>query len=84
MITLGWLIPAMMLLRPYLGVHYPSDAVVGFLLGVMICSLVLSQSTLLTGLSVDILNGGMLYLIGYWIFLAGFLVVGFKSWLKRV
>lgn len=84
LIFLAWLIPAMMFLRPYLGVHYPSDALVGFLIGVGISWLVLTVHGQLMELSASILTGGMLHLLGYWVFLALFLFAGFKSWLKRV
>jgi membrane-associated phospholipid phosphatase len=83
LILFGWMIPAMVLLRLYLGVHYPSD---------VLASLVLSSvNVLITLLLVPSLleylkglrnNAGFLF--GYWVFIIIFLMVGFKSWLKRV
>ena len=84
LLTLGWLIPAMVILRPYLGVHYPSDALGGLLLGSLITVLTLSFSDMVLSLTQDLYQGSILVGIGYWLFLAGFLAAGFKSWLKRV
>jgi len=84
-VMLGWLVPAMILLRPYLGVHYPSDALLGFVLGLIIAALVI-------GIAPDVAEfvlylqqlSGAFYLFGYWIVIALFLYKGMKSWLKRV
>ncbi|MCP3926575.1 MAG: phosphatase PAP2 family protein [Desulfobacterales bacterium] len=79
----GWLIPAMMFLRPYLGVHYPSDVLAGLILGSINTSITLVISHTLMDFinSLKEYNG---YIYGYWFFISVFLFVGFKSWLKRV
>ena len=33
LLLFGWMIPALMYLRPHLGVHYPSDVIAGVLIG---------------------------------------------------
>ena len=82
-ILFGWMIPSMMYLRPHLGVHYPSDTIAGLALGVIISSI--TQLILpyvwefLTPLKTS-----PYYLYGYWLFIALFLIIGVKSWLKRV
>jgi undecaprenyl-diphosphatase len=80
---LGWMIPAMMFLRLYLGVHYPSDILAGlFLGGINVLITLIFAPTLL-----EILSGvrsTLGFLLGYWIFIFVFLIIGFKSWLKRV
>jgi len=79
----GWMIPAMMYLRPHLGVHYPSDVVAGLALGILSAAVVISAAPFILG----IVNGWKDhngYIYGYWAFVSLFLILGFKSWLKRV
>jgi membrane-associated phospholipid phosphatase len=82
-ILFGWMIPAMMYLRLHLGVHYPSDVLAALTLGTIniIITLLIAPGLLeyLSGL-----RDHASYLIGYWAFVSVFLIVGFKSWLKRV
>ncbi len=83
LIMFGWMIPTMMFLRLYLGVHYPSDVLASLALG---CVNVLITLLLTPGL-MEYLNGlrnNTGFLLGYWAFIILFLTVGFKSWLKRV
>jgi len=79
----GWMIPAMIYLRLHLGVHYPSDVFASLILG---CSAVVVAVFIADGI-VDYTNGlrdHAGYLYGYWAFISVYLIVGFKSWLKRV
>jgi membrane-associated phospholipid phosphatase len=83
LILFGWMIPTMVYLRLYLGVHYPSDALAALALGSVnvVITLLLAPDLL------EFLNGlrnNTNFLLGYWIFIITFLIVGFKSWLKRV
>ena len=82
-LLLGWMIPAMVYLRPHLGVHYPSDVLGGFFIGAInVAITILVAPTLL-----ELLHGfndHAAYLYGYWAFIGVFLIIGFKSWLKRV
>ena len=82
-LLLGWMIPAMIFLRPWLGVHYPSDALAGLVIGSTLAAITM----LISPIVLDFLNtlkdfNGYIY--GYWGFITIFLIVGFKSWLKRV
>ncbi len=79
----GWMIPTMMYLRPHLGVHYPSDVLAGFVIGITTVGIILFISPVLIKCINGIKNHAA-YLFGYWIFISAFLIVGFKSWLKRV
>ncbi|MDJ0764081.1 MAG: phosphatase PAP2 family protein [Myxococcota bacterium] len=79
----GWMIPAMIFLRPYLGVHYPSDVLAGFVIGSMLSLIIMMTSPIVFNF-VDYLKGFNSYSYGYWVFIILFLIVGFKSWLKRV
>jgi hypothetical protein len=79
----GWMIPTMMYLRPHLGVHYPSDVLAGIVIGIITVGITLHISPIL----IKVINGiedHVGYLFGYWIFISVFLIIGFKSWLKRV
>ncbi|MBC2716414.1 MAG: phosphatase PAP2 family protein [Desulfobacteraceae bacterium] len=83
LILFGWMIPTMVYLRIYLGVHYPSDVLVALALGSVnvLITLLLAPGLL------EYLNGlrnNTSFLLGYWVFIVAFLIVGFKSWLKRV
>lgn len=83
LILLGWMVPAMMFLRLYLGVHYPSDVLAGLVLGgVSVLMTLLLAPGLLEHLSGWRNTAG--FLLGYWAFVLAFLLIGFKSWLKRV
>ncbi|MFZ2633759.1 MAG: phosphatase PAP2 family protein [Desulfosalsimonadaceae bacterium] len=82
-LLLGWMIPAMMVLRLHLGVHYPSDVLASLVLGGITVA-----ATLLAIPDIMEFNAGLRghagYLYGYWAFISAFLIIGFKSWLKRV
>ncbi len=82
-VLFAWMIPAMMFLRPYLGVHYPSDALAGLVLGCVGAVITISIFPMVTEVlkSLKDLTG---YIYGYWFAIGIFLIVGFKSWLKRV
>lgn len=84
LLMLVWLIPAMMWLRPHLGVHYPSDALVGFLLGLSIAMLTISFSEYAIEMSTMLLNNSVSIVVGYWLLIAGYVALGIRAWLKRV
>ena len=77
------MVPAMIFLRPHLGVHYPSDALAGFLIGIMLAIITLLLLPLVLGY-LEFLKAFSGYVYGYWIFVLTFLIVGIKSWRKRV
>jgi len=82
-LLLGWLIPSMLFLRPFLGVHYPSDTVAGLVLGGINVLLTLAVAPYV----IEFTNSLKIYpgfVFGYGAFMLMFLMVGFKSWLKRV
>jgi len=79
----GWMIPVMVCLRPYLGVHYPSDVIAGLVLGCINAGITLLIAPGLIGIITDLKDCSG-YVYGYWGFLSVFLIVGFRSWLKRV
>ena len=83
LLLVGWMIPTMMFLRPHLGVHYPSDAVAGFIIGVINAMITISLSPIISEFTVSMKKFDW-YNLGYWIFILVFLTLGFKSWLKRV
>jgi membrane-associated phospholipid phosphatase len=79
----GWMIPTMMYLRLYLGVHYPSDIFVSLI----ISSINVAITLLIAPGLMECINGLRYhtgYIYGYWAFIAEFIIFGFKSWLKRV
>ena len=79
----GWMIPTMLYLRPHLGVHYPSDALAGLVLGgIIVVATLLAAQVILDFISVY--QKQAIYLIGYWTFISVFLIVGYMSWRKRV
>jgi membrane-associated phospholipid phosphatase len=78
----GWMIPAMMYLRPHLG-HYPSDVLAGIVIGIITVGIVLLISPVLIKYIKGI-EDHTAYLFGYWMFISTFLIIGFKAWLKRV
>jgi membrane-associated phospholipid phosphatase len=82
-LLVGWMIPVMMFLRPYLGVHYPSDAVAGFFIGVINAMITICLSPIISEFTISMKKFD-LYNFGYWIFILVFLTFGFRSWLKRV
>ena len=82
-LLLGWMIPAMVFLRLHLGVHYPSDVLASLVLaGITVASTLLAAPHIME--LVNGLEGHAGYLFGYWAFIVMFLIIGFKSWLKRV
>ncbi len=83
LILLGWMIPTMMYLRLHLGVHYPSDILAGIILAITNVFITL---LLAPGL-ITYFNGvkdSLIFQLIYWIFIIAFMIIGFKSWLKRV
>ena len=83
LILFGWMIPAMVYLRLYLGVHYPSDAIAGLLLAVFNIIITINAAPELIAF-LNRFRDNTIFLMGYWGFIIVFLFVGFKSWLKRV
>ncbi len=82
-ILFWWMIPTMMYLRLHLGVHFPSDVLAGLILGLNTASITFFIAPGLLEV-IEILKVHTLYVYGYWAFMSVFLIVGFKSWLKRV
>jgi membrane-associated phospholipid phosphatase len=82
-LLLGWMIPAMIYLRPHLGVHYPSDVVVSLFLGIIIVSLILFISPGIFEYT-NRLRGNAVYTYGYWAFVICFMIIAVKIWLKRI
>ena len=82
-LLLGWMIPAMVYLRLHLGVHYPSDVLASLVLGgITVAAILLAAPHIMEFNSSLMGHAGYLY--GYWAFISAFLIIGFKSWLKRV
>lgn len=82
-LLLGWMIPAMMYLRLHLGVHYPSDALAGLVLGGAAVAITLWIVPGIWEYTGELrAHAGFPY--GYWAFIGGYVVVGIQSWLKRV
>jgi len=79
----GWMIPAMIYLRLHLGVHYPSDVLASLILGSITVAVTLFIAPGIVDCT-NTLRDNAVYLYGYWAFISGYLIVGFKSWLKRV
>lgn len=82
-LLIGWMIPAMIYLRPHLGVHYPSDAFASLLLGGIIVAVALMIAPVLVEYT-NSLRTHPFYLYGYWAFIITFVLIGFKLWLKRI
>jgi membrane-associated phospholipid phosphatase len=82
-LLIGWMIPAMIYLRPHLGVHYPSDVIVSLFLGIIIVSLILFISPGIFEYTNSI-KGTAAYTYGYWAALIFFMIIGIKIWLKRI
>jgi undecaprenyl-diphosphatase len=83
LILFGWMIPAMVYLRPHLGVHYPSDVLAALAIG----SVNVTITILIAPVLLEFLKGLKDYsgfIFGYWTFISVFLIIGFKSWLNRV
>ncbi len=79
----GWMIPTMMYLRLYLGVHYPSDILASLILS----SINVAMTLLIAPGIMKYINGlrdHSGYIYGYWAFVTVFVIFGFKFWLKRV
>ena len=83
LLLLGWMIPAIMYLRLHLGVHYPSDVIAGFLIGIFNAMIAIYLSPTIFDFVASMKNNDF-YTYGYWIFILFFMIAGFKSWLKRV
>ncbi len=79
----GWMIPAMIYLRPHLGVHYPSDVFASLVLGGVIVALALFIAPALTAYA-NSLSHHPCYLYGYWAFIIAYIVIGVKLWLNRI
>ncbi|BBM00293.1 phosphatidylglycerophosphatase [Microbulbifer sp. GL-2] len=82
-LLLGWLIVAMIFLRPYLGVHYPSDTLAGLALGSAVGVLTIHLSPALINL-LKYVKGHNLLIFVYWACIGLFLFFGFKSWKHRI
>jgi len=82
-LLIGWMIPAMIYLRLHLGVHYPSDVLSSLVLGSMNVALTLFVAPAIVEYA-NRLRAHTGYHYGYWAFISGYVIVGFKSWLKRV
>ncbi|MFA0791458.1 phosphatase PAP2 family protein [Microbulbifer echini] len=82
-LVLGWLIPAILFLRPYLGVHHPSDALAGLLLGIAVSALTIYLSPSLINLLRYVKEHYLLIYV-YWLCITVFLFIGFKLWSRRV
>ncbi len=83
LIVFGWMIPVMVFLRLYLGVHFPSDVLAALALGSIHVAVTLRVAPVI----LDYLNAykdHMIFHIGYWAFMGVFIVAGLRSWLKRV
>jgi membrane-associated phospholipid phosphatase len=80
---IGWLIPAMIYLRPHLGVHYPSDVITSLFTGLIIVAITLFIAPSVLQYT-NSLRKYPIYTYGYWIFISGYIIVGFKIWLKRI
>ncbi len=79
----GWMIPAMFYLRLYLGVHYPSDALAGLLMGsatALFAILILPAAFAVHESFKSFEQYPALYLV----FILLFIISGYRSWLKRV
>ena len=83
LLLFGWMIPALMYLRPHLGVHYPSDVIAGVLIGGVNAMITIYFSPTILCIVAN-LKGNHFYTYGYWTFILFFLLYGYKSWLKRV
>ncbi|MGD9211046.1 MAG: phosphatase PAP2 family protein [Desulfobacteraceae bacterium] len=83
LLLFGWMIPAIMYLRPHLGVHYPSDVIAGFFIGGVNAMITIYFSPIILDLVTN-LKVNNFYTYGYWAFILFFLFYGYKSWLKRV
>ncbi len=81
--AVSWMVPTMIFLRPHLGVHYPSDALAGFIIGILLATITLVLLPFVLDY-LDNLKNYSGYFYGYWVFIMAFLVVGIKSWKKRV
>lgn len=82
-LLIGWMIPAMIYLRPHLGVHYPSDVMTSLFTGGMIVAVTLFISPYVVAY-LNSLKKFPFYAYGYWIFIIGYLLTAFKLWLKRI
>ncbi len=82
-LLIGWLIPAMIYLRPHLGVHYPSDVITSLFAGMIIVAVTLLIAPAVTQY-INRLKEHTAYTYGYWIFIIGFMSIAFKVWLKRI
>jgi membrane-associated phospholipid phosphatase len=82
-LLLGWMIPAMIYLRPHLGVHYPSDVFVSLVLGIIIVALILFIAPGIMKYT-NSLRGNAVYTYGYWAFVICFMTIAVKIWLKRI
>jgi membrane-associated phospholipid phosphatase len=80
---LGWMIPAMIYLRPHLGVHYPSDTITSLFTGIIIAVITLCIAPLVEEY-LNNLKKYPLYTYGYWIFIIGYFGIAIKIWLKRI
>ncbi|MFZ1036513.1 MAG: phosphatase PAP2 family protein [Smithella sp.] len=82
-LLIGWLIPAMIYLRPHLGVHYPSDVIASLFTGLIIAAITLFIAPAVVQYT-NSLRKYPVYTYGYWVFIIGYLIIAVKIWLKRI
>jgi len=82
-LLIGWLIPAMIYLRPHLGVHYPSDVIASLFTGLIIAAITILIAPAVAQFT-NSLRKYPAYTYGYWVFIIGYLIIAVKIWLKRI
>jgi undecaprenyl-diphosphatase len=83
LILFGWMIPVMTYIRPYLGVHYPSDVLAGMILGILTAKLTVNLLPPAFH-ALQSLEHFRWYPWLYLGFIFMFILIGYRSWLQRV